>query len=83
MLYLAVSQQTLSPYLSYSMEQFILKMEPASDISQRKEIEKVSNGAEFDILHKDVAFWQRAVECLSQVEQISEDIDESAENVSK
>lgn len=57
-------------------------MEQIGESEQRKDKQKVGNGADFDILHKDVSFWQRAVASLAK-EQITETVDEISENVSK
>lgn len=57
-------------------------MELKSDPENMKDNQPIKNGAHFDILGKDEAFWQRAVKTLAQ-EQISENIDDISENVSK
>lgn len=69
------------PFLQCSIEDSI-NMELKSDPENMKDNQPIKNGADFDILGKDEAFWQRAVKTLAQ-EQISENIDDISENVSK
>lgn len=56
-------------------------MEIKSEPDKKKD-KQILNGADFDILRKDEAFWQRSVMNLAK-EQISETKEEFSENVSK